>query len=143
MNTLIVTRGLPASGKSTRAIAWVAEDSEHRARVNRDLLRLMMHGRRMGDRPHEDAVTVAAHAAIAALLQTGRDVVVDDTNLNPNVMENLGCLALAAGAKLVVWDMTDVTVDECVRRDLMRPPAQSVGEDVIRGMHAKYLAPVR
>ena len=44
MPTLHITRGLPASGKSTWAREWVAEDPASRAEVNRDQLRLMMHG---------------------------------------------------------------------------------------------------
>jgi predicted kinase len=39
MGKLILTRGVPASGKSTWAKAWVEEDPLNRVRVNRDNLR--------------------------------------------------------------------------------------------------------
>ena len=42
MTALVITRGLPGSGKTTYARAWVAEDREHRARVNRDDIRQML-----------------------------------------------------------------------------------------------------
>ena len=42
MTNLIITRGLPGCGKTTYARAWVAEDREHRARVNRDDIRAML-----------------------------------------------------------------------------------------------------
>ena len=41
MSKLIITRGLPASGKSTWAKQWVLEDPEHRVRINQDDIRLM------------------------------------------------------------------------------------------------------
>jgi len=41
MATLIVTRGLPGSGKTTAATAWVAEEPLRRARVERDEIRSM------------------------------------------------------------------------------------------------------
>ena len=44
MPVLVITRGLPGSGKSTWARQWVSQDPAHRAEVNRDSLRLMMHG---------------------------------------------------------------------------------------------------
>jgi predicted kinase len=33
MPKLVITRGLPGSGKTTHAVAWVAEDPAHRARI--------------------------------------------------------------------------------------------------------------
>ena len=42
MPKLILTRGIPASGKSTWAKAWVQEDPQRRVRVNRDDLRRML-----------------------------------------------------------------------------------------------------
>lgn len=41
MAKLIITRDLPASGKTTWARSWVAEDPIHRTRVNRDDIRAM------------------------------------------------------------------------------------------------------
>ena len=43
MPTLVITRGLPASGKTTKAREWVAADPVRRARVNRDDVRAQLH----------------------------------------------------------------------------------------------------
>ena len=45
MTQLLILVGLPGSGKSTLAAQWVDADPAHRARVSRDDLRMMMHGR--------------------------------------------------------------------------------------------------
>ena len=81
MTELIVTRGLPASGKSTWAKAWVAEDPKNRVRVNRDDLRYMMFGAYWGKGVDEDAVTVVEESMVKAALAKGKSVVVDATHL--------------------------------------------------------------
>jgi len=135
MPTLTITRGLPASGKST----W-AREQRHAARVNRDDLRLMMHGGWTALGTHEKRVTIAQRAAVEALLRAGVDVVCDDTNLRSRVVRDLAELAVACGAAVVVRDFTDVPVEECIRRDALREPPARVGEEAIRGMHQRYLA---
>lgn len=141
MQTLYVTRGLPGCGKTTRARRWVAEDSRRRARVNRDDLREHLFSRRTGIPEHEQAVTLAQHAAIRALLAGGYDVVADDTNLSPKTLAELGLIAEQAGAAFVIWDMTDVPIDTCINRDAVRAVMgeRHVGEDVIRTMNSRWL----
>ena len=99
---LTITIGLPGSGKSTRALAWVAEDPARRARVNRDDLRRMLHGGRLGTAEQEAAVTALQHPAVQALLELGYDVVADDTNLSTAAVHAWQRLADQAGAQLVV-----------------------------------------
>ena len=72
MSTLYITRGLPGSGKTTRARAWVTEDPAHRARVNRDDTRTMLHGGRLGTAAQEKQVTSVRDAAVTELLKRGR-----------------------------------------------------------------------
>lgn len=145
MPVLVITRGLPGCGKTTRALAWVAEDPVRRVRVNRDALRHMMHGGRLGTRAQEKQVTVAQRASVAALLAAGLDVVVDDTNLPDQHARALVDLGRAAGARVEVWDMRDVPLPECIRRDAQRDPADQVGERVISEMFVEHLinAPLR
>ena len=60
MTTLTILRGLPGSGKTTRARELVADDPRC-ARVNRDDLRMMMFGAKVNLTPaQERAVTLAA-----------------------------------------------------------------------------------
>lgn len=150
MTTLTITRGLPGSGKSTYATEWVAEDPTGRAQVNRDHLRKMMHnGLWIGGRSGtEGAVVSARDAMIKALLRKGVDVICSDTNLPSKVARDLRNLAGIAGAEFKVIDMTDVPLDLCLERDaerdtrfmLDRDGDPGVGADVIRGMHARFLA---
>jgi predicted kinase len=134
---LIITRGLPASGKSTWARQWVGEDPKRRAEVNRDMLRLMMHG---GFADAEPQVTAAEHAAIEALLRKGISVTCSDTNLPQRTARLLAKIARRAHADLEVRDLTDVPLDTCLARNAARTDKEPVPEDRIRAMHARYVA---
>jgi predicted kinase len=132
--TLTITRGLPGSGKTT----W-ARAQRGVVRVNRDELRRMLHGGLLGSGWAESQVTVAQRAQVEALLRAGVSVICDDTNLRAKVARELAELGLRCGADVVFRDFTDVRLDECIRRDAGRPEHERVGEDVIRGMHDRYL----
>jgi len=137
MATLVITRGLPGSGKTTIAMPLVQAASGRMARVNRDDLRQMMHGGRLGTGWQEDQVTVAQRAAVEALLRAGVDVIADDTNLPDASVRGWEQLARRCGAELQVIDLREVVpVEECIRRDAARGAAggRLVGEEVIREM---------
>jgi predicted kinase len=133
MPTLTITRGLPGSGKTT----W-AKQQPRSVRVNRDDLRVMLHGGRIGAGWAEIQVTIAQRAQVEALLRAGVDVICDDTNLRARSVRDLAELGVTAGAVVKIEDFTGVPVDVCVERDAARP--DPVGEDVIRSMYNRYLA---
>ncbi|MEU4619052.1 AAA family ATPase [Actinoplanes sp. NPDC023801] len=136
MTRLLITRGLPASGKTTFARKLQPEV----VRVNRDDLRRMLHGGRLYTQRAEAQVTQAQRAAVEALLRARGSVIVDDTNLRAKTVREWAEMAARYNASFEVHDFTDVPVDECVRRDVDRPEDERVGEDGIRRMHARYLA---
>jgi len=133
---LIVTRGLPASGKTT----FARKLQPGVVRVNRDDLRRMLHGERLFTQWAEGQVTVVQRAQVEALLRARADVCVDDTNLRSRTLRDWAALAARFGATFEVHDFTDVPVDECVRRDAERPEQDRVGEEAIRRLHDRYLA---
>jgi predicted kinase len=136
---LVITRGLPASGKTTWARKWVAEDMNHRARVNRDDLRRLLHQTATYEWPQERAVTEASHAGARALLAAGYSVVIDDTNLRQRYVRTWREIAADLGAVFQTVDF-EVDVEECIRRDHIRwDQSAKVGEEVIRTMADRYL----
>ncbi|MFY1686321.1 AAA family ATPase [Plantactinospora sp. WMMB782] len=144
MPKLIITRGLPGSGKTTKAKLWVASDPVRRARVNRDDLRQMAHAgtyiKQGGESPGtEKAIIAIRDASISHLLRLGIDVVDDDTNLPTRAARDLRRLATLAGADFEVWDLTDVPVEECIERDKQRTAPAYVGAEVIRDFHRRFV----
>lgn len=144
MPTLIATRGLPASGKTTLARAWVADDPVRRARVNRDDLRAMLHDsafvQQTGATPGtERSIMAARDAAVTSLLRCGLDVIVDDTNLRVRTVRDLRRLAVLAGADFEVRDLTNVPLEECLRRNANRTGVRRVPDDRVRDLYQRFV----
>jgi len=145
MAKLFITRGLPASGKSTWARKQLAgRELGEIVRLNRDDLR------RMGLNPEsrrpvhhaEQRISAMRDASLSALLTAGCDVIVDDTNLQAKYVRQLMLLAGQAGAEVEFVDFTEVPLKECIRRDAEREGVAQVGEQIIREMHGRFIAPL-
>lgn len=137
---LILTRGLPGSGKSTWAKQQIEKQDNYR-RVNRDDLRNMFGVYDDFCEGRERAVTAAEEAAAAALLLAGYTVIVDDCNLNPQYQRRWQQIADDAGVDLIVQDFTDVPLRECLKRNAQRTGSARVGNKVIHTMYEKWIAP--
>ncbi len=140
MQQLIICRGLPASGKSTFAKAWVLEDPKSRIRVNRDDIRRMLGPYWVPSR--EDLVTRIEHNTANFALNKGYSVVIDATNFKYDHFKYMAEMLNKNGnisVELIIKDFTDVSLEECIARDAFRDKEEQVGEDVIRNMYNKYL----
>jgi predicted kinase len=133
---LLITRGLPASGKTT----FARKLQPGVVRVNRDDIRRMLHGGRLFTQWAEGQVTHVQRASVEALLRAHADVIVDDTNLRNKTVREWAELAARFGATFEVHDFTDVPLAECLRRDADRDPDDQVGAEGITRMHERYLA---
>lgn len=138
-NTVLVLKGLPASGKST-----YAKDLEAKGyvRVNKDTIRLdstlFPEGYNFKNRNHEKRVVRERNSQIVAALDEGKDVVVDDTNLNPVHIKDISAIAKEYDADFMVDDsFLNVSLHECIERDKNRE--ESVGESAIRGMYHQWV----
>lgn len=131
-NKIIICRGLPASGKTTFAKAWVEEDPKNRVRVNRDDIRWMLGPYWIPSR--EDLVTRIENMSIQSAVGQGYSVIVDATNFrSTDRFVNF----LPSSYTVEIKDFTDISLEQCIARDQVRD--NSVGEEVIRGMYNKYL----
>jgi predicted kinase len=135
MPKLILLRGLPASGKTTWALQWLAADSETRARVNRDDLRAALFGKATYSYAQEELITAAERDVARQALTAGRDIVVDATNLRPKYCRSWRRFALARGADFEIKDFS-ISLKDAISRDASR--VHPVGETAIRRMHDKY-----
>lgn len=142
MTELRIYRGLPASGKTTLAKAWVDEDPARRARVNRDELRAMLHGGVNLGHDTEQHIWSARDYLVRSMLAKGTSVACDDTNLRQSMARDLARSGLLAGATVEVVDLTETPMSICIARDYERGERgeRAVGEDAIRAMHLRYLA---
>jgi predicted kinase len=141
MGKLILTRGVPASGKSTWAKAWVAEDPLTRVRVNRDNLRWTLGVKGgVGDQWQEEEVTHWQNQMVTRYLSQGKDVVVDNTNLRARHVKELIRLGQKWGAEIEFKDFP-VSIWEAQRWDELRAKKgeRSVGPEVIAMFFQKFI----
>lgn len=141
---LVIMRGLPASGKTTYANTWVAEDPVHRARVNRDSLRAMISaGVYVPDSDAgggtERAIRFARDALIKVLLEKDLDVICDDTNLPNRTIRELYGLAAFSGAEVEIVDLTNESLEDCLLRNKYRGPDTLVPETTVISMYDRYI----
>lgn len=139
---LEVLKGLPASGKSTYAKKLAAQGW---TRTNKDTIRLdeklFPTGYNYKNRKHEKIVLRERNRLIEEALADGKDVVVDDTNLNPVHIKELAAIARKHNAIFKVNDsFLEVPLSECIKRDSLREGTARVGENVIRRMYHDYIA---
>lgn len=132
---LTMTKGLPASGKTTWAKKCLAESSKVK-RVNKDDLRAMIDGGKWSKANETFVLSVRDYIVRYSLLG-GFDCIVDDTNLVPKHESSLRAIAEEVGAEFVIKDFTDVSLSTCLKRDSER--ANSVGEKVIKTMYNTFL----
>nr|DAU13270.1 MAG TPA: polynucleotide kinase [Caudoviricetes sp.] len=133
---LLLLKGLPASGKTTFAKELVRKDGNW-VRVNKDDLRNMLNGGKWSSGRERKVVKLERRLATEAL-EDGKNVVVDDTNLNPAHERYFKGLAESHNADFEIKEF-DIPLEECIKRDNGRP--NGVGETVIRRMYNQYLKP--
>lgn len=137
MKKLIMTKGLPGCGKSTWAYQYL-EKNPNTLLVCKDDLRAMMFNSAWTVN-REKIILKVRDFIISTGLESGRDVVVHDTNFAPKHEIRLKELAKTHKAEFIVQDFTHIPIEQCIKQDLLRP--DSVGEKVIREMYSDWLKP--
>lgn len=132
MTELILTRGVPASGKTY----WAKMHAEAYGyvRVNRDELRTELnvkHGE------NEPLVTKIQHSRVKELLRNNVPVIVDDTNLTARFVKEWLKLAQEQGAFVTFSDFP-ISYEEACARDDGRFEGQ-VGHEVIKSFFDRFV----
>lgn len=135
MLKVIITKGLPASGKSKWSKTLLAKHPNTYKRINKDDLRAMLDDSKHSN-DTEKFILKVRDALILMALEAGKHVIVDDTNLASKHEARIRQL-VKGKAEVIIQDFTDVPLEVCIERDLKR--LASVGEKVIRGLYKQYL----
>lgn len=143
---IILTRGLPASGKTSWSKEQVVKSNGKVKRVNKDDLREMVDSG-IWSKTNEQMI-LNARDALVTLFISNKDVeavIVDDTNFEEKhfntMVEFADSFKRLNNRDITVEykDFLDVSLDECLHRDSLR--AKPVGEKVIKSMHQRYILP--
>ena len=135
MKKVILTKGLPASGKTTWAKKLINKHPNMYKRVNKDDLREMLDNSKWSKSSEKFILKIRDNIILEAL-DFGKHVIVDDTNLHPKHEINIKEL-VKEKAVVEIKDFTDVPLQICIERDLKRE--KSVGKKVIKNMYNSFL----
>lgn len=138
MPELVITRGLPASGKTTWARGWASQPE--RVRLSRDDLRETLFAvQGVGTSQQEATISDLLHAQTRGYLNNGISVVIDATNLRLRHAREYATIAHETGANFRVEEF-DTPADQCIERDQHRHDkgGRLVGEQVIRDMAERF-----
>lgn len=132
---IIITKGLPASGKSSWAREFVSENPNY-VQIEKDEIRkdtsLFKDGQYVHKRGDEAIVIKERDRLIRKALGAGKNVIVSDTNLVQKHITQISNIARQNNADVEVKSFLDVPLKELIERDAKRE--DSVGEQVIRRM---------
>jgi predicted kinase len=136
---LVATRGWSGSGKTTWAREWLQESPDTRLIISRDDLRSSLFaGEGILSNTQEKLITATQRDIAKLALESGRDVVLHDTNLRARFLKDWADFADDIGADFEVKDF-EVDVETCIQRNSSR--FRVVPEDVIRTQARKWPFP--
>lgn len=114
---LIITQGIPASGKSTWAQQFANEYPELVVVVSKDGIRNMLGKYWVQER--EPLVKQMSREMVSIALENGYTVIIDDTNLHISHVPYWEAKADAYGVKLVIKRF-DIGLHEAISRNISR-----------------------
>ena len=130
MLKIILTVGIPASGKSTWAKSEIAKDPSNWVRINNDDIRSMFNGS-VYSFEYEKIITSSRNILIKECLKKNKNIIIDNVNSNKRHFEDVLKLAKASGKEVLVMEKPFyIELEDAILRDSQR--TASVGKEVIK-----------
>lgn len=133
MVKVIVTCGIPCSGKST----WACEEvkkNPNTIRINRDLLRIMM-SNYVWSPENEKLVVSTRNQLMISALKSGRDVIIDDCNISRRNFDDICTIVRSINMDCMVMEKSFyIELDEAIARNKLREGFANVPDEVIKKM---------
>lgn len=130
MKTIIVTIGIPGSGKSTWAKQVIHENACFK-RLNRDDIRMMIDD---GFDAKSDVIVNELQERILKHVILTNDVIIDNTHLNKKTINRYHKIAQELGDITIVETCFPTPPNECLRRNALRQGVQRVPDNVMASM---------
>lgn len=124
--------GIPGSGKSTYAKQIIAKDPNNWVRVNNDDLRAMMNGS-VWSRDYEKIITDARNYLIRDALKRGKNVIIDNLNINRRHFDDVCKIAKSVNVDAQVFEKAFYEdLEVLMERNAKREGAARVPDDVVK-----------
>lgn len=139
MKKVILTKGLPGSGKSTWAKELLKSNPNAYKRINNDDLRKMFDNMQYSQ-DMEKFIKKAVDVLVLLALEEGKHVILDNTHLSENSINRIKELVKGKAEVIIEDKFLDVPLEICIKNDLKR--LESVGKDVIVKMYEQHIKKV-
>lgn len=131
MKQIILTSGIPASGKSTWSKEFVKANPSFK-RINKDSLREMIDCSAYS-KNNEELISKIQNQLISTFIKNGNSIVIDNTHVKKSFFNDIKKFASSLKEEIEISEkLFHIDIDEAIERDNKREA--KVGEDVIRKM---------
>ena len=140
MRTILITVGLPGSGKTTYSKELLKKELGRWKRINRDDLRMMNDNRLFikGDHEREKFVTKESDALMREAFGAGYDIIIDNLNLSGKFRKDIHKFAERWGDVTVIEKVFEVPLKTVLQQNAGREGERCVPEDAILDMAKRY-----
>lgn len=139
MKKVILTKGLPGSGKSTWAKELLKSNPNAYKRINNDDLRKMFDNMQYSQ-DMEKFIKKAVDVLVLLALEEGKHVILDNTHLSESSVNRIKELVKGKAEVIIEDKFLKVPLETCIKNDLKR--LDSVGKDVIVRMYEQHIKKV-
>lgn len=136
MKKVILTKGLPGSGKTTWAKELLKSNPNAYKRINNDDLRKMFDNMQYSQ-DMENFIKKAVDALVLLALEEGKHVILDNTHLSESSVNRIKKLVKGKAEVIIEDKFLKVPLETCIKNDLKR--LESVGKDVIVRMYEQHI----
>jgi len=136
LKTVIMTKGIPASGKSTWAKEQLKKEPSCWKRINKDDLRAMLDDG-YWSRKEENIMNEMRMKMLEVALMAGYNVIIDDTNFKKSHFDDVCKIAELVGNVRVIEKYFPIELNEALQRNKNRE--SSVPEHVIKNFWNKHI----
>lgn len=141
MRVLLLLRGAPGAGKTT----YIKENGLEPYALSADSIRLMcqspvlnVSGKMGISQENDKKVWQLLFQILEIRMDRGEFVVIDATNSKTSEMNRYKQLAKDYRYRIYCVDFTNISIEECKRRNLSRPEIKQVPEEVIDNMYSRF-----
>ena len=142
MRTLLLFRGSPACGKST----FIKEHNLEQYTLSADNIRLMLQSPMLNEKgnyeincKNDKEVWKLLFYVLEKRMERGEFIVIDATNSKTSEMSRYKKIAENYRYRIILIDMTDIPMEECIRRNEIRQPNYKiVPQQVIENQYARF-----
>lgn len=136
IKTIILCKGIQASGKTTWALDQMKKHPGKYKRSNRDSLRAMIDNKKYSPE-NEKFITNLRDTIVERSLMLNYDVIIDDTNFHEENWESMCIIAKRVGNVRVMEKYFPIDLKTALKRNSQRP--EPIPESSLINFYSKYI----